>query len=272
MVLWGFSRNIIGILSISFCFGALTSLVMASSQTIWQSYVPVQIQGKVFAARRMTSFGLTPVAILASIPLALIVFEPILAYSEWSRAVWGPGMVGKAVQKIVPRVVAGVGPCFGQWAKNVIIGYWKRREAEQCLDTECNGDDPECHPVSRWISHHLVFQIPPRSCSHVQARKLQQISARARQPGYLASCEAGNRKLGFPLQFRRWPTPDLARNQESRLYMRRSLKFDCDARGHFGAVHWRSPGARVGEGSGRIQPISRLVRRCAAEARPLPMS
>ena len=67
----------------------MTSIIMASSQTIWQSHVPVEIQGKVFAVRTVLSFGLAPLSILLSVPLAAMVFEPVLLRSDVTAAIWG---------------------------------------------------------------------------------------------------------------------------------------------------------------------------------------
>lgn len=50
-----------------------------SSQVLWQTKVPPGLQGRVFALRRMIANAISPVAILATGPLADGVFEPLLA-------------------------------------------------------------------------------------------------------------------------------------------------------------------------------------------------
>ena len=54
-------------------------LVNASSQGIWQAKVPPDIQGKVFATRRLIAQLSSPVAVLMGGRLADVVFEPAMA-------------------------------------------------------------------------------------------------------------------------------------------------------------------------------------------------
>lgn len=51
-------------------------LLNGSNQAIWQSKVPLEVQGKVFAARRMIAWFANPLAMLLSGPLADRVFAP----------------------------------------------------------------------------------------------------------------------------------------------------------------------------------------------------
>jgi DHA3 family macrolide efflux protein-like MFS transporter len=62
-------------------FGAhLTiAIVQGSNQAIWQSKVPSQIQGRVFATQQMITRSVAPLAYLAAGPLADKLFEPLLA-------------------------------------------------------------------------------------------------------------------------------------------------------------------------------------------------
>jgi len=53
-----------------------TPLINASNQAIWQSKVPPDVQGKVFAARRMIAQITMPISLLAAGPLADFIFEP----------------------------------------------------------------------------------------------------------------------------------------------------------------------------------------------------
>lgn len=70
-------------------------------------------------------------------------------------------MIGDAVQQIVTRVEAGVGPDLGQRRKAEIVGNRKGREAEQRMGAERNRDRPKGHPVPCRTAHHAVFPIPP---------------------------------------------------------------------------------------------------------------
>lgn len=53
--------------------------INGSNQAIWQAKIPPQIQGKVFAARRLIAQIGAPLAMLAAGPLADKVFEPLMA-------------------------------------------------------------------------------------------------------------------------------------------------------------------------------------------------
>lgn len=58
----------------SFCF----PIVTASSQTLWQTKVARDVQGRVFSVRRMLGWSSFPLAYLVAGPLADRVFEPLL--------------------------------------------------------------------------------------------------------------------------------------------------------------------------------------------------
>lgn len=62
-----------------FVFLFCTPLIIGSSQAIWQSKVPPDLQGRVFAVRRMIAWSTLPLAYLVAGPLADRVFEPLLA-------------------------------------------------------------------------------------------------------------------------------------------------------------------------------------------------
>ena len=61
-------------------FGAMFAvpIMNASSQALWQSKVAADVQGRVFAVRRMIAWSTSPIAILIAGPLADNVFEPLL--------------------------------------------------------------------------------------------------------------------------------------------------------------------------------------------------
>jgi len=94
LVFWGVARGPVAVVLVAFTAGCLTSTVAASLQTIWQGNVPIAVQGRVFATRRMISFLLVPVAILSSIPLANNVCVPLLASHGPASRVWGDGLAG----------------------------------------------------------------------------------------------------------------------------------------------------------------------------------
>jgi MFS transporter, DHA3 family, macrolide efflux protein len=82
-------------------FGLLLTapIIQGCSQVIWQSKTPIDVQGRVFAVRRMIAFSCTPLAYLLVGPLVDKVFTPAL--SE-----------GGALAGSVGRII-GVGPGRG---------------------------------------------------------------------------------------------------------------------------------------------------------------
>ena len=94
LVAWGLVRHAALLAACAGCAGVLTSLIVASLQTAWQATVPSAIQGRVFAARRMVSFTLVPVAAAGSAPLARHLFEPLLAATPALAHAWGVGPGG----------------------------------------------------------------------------------------------------------------------------------------------------------------------------------
>jgi len=83
-------------------------IINGSNQAIWQAKVPPDIQGKVFAARRMIAQISTPIAMLIAGPLADHVFEPGMA-------------PGGALAGIFGRI-AGTGPGAGMGLMFVFAG------------------------------------------------------------------------------------------------------------------------------------------------------
>lgn len=82
----------------AFFFLFAMPFVGASSQAIWQSKVPGDIQGRVFSTRAMIATAATPLAYLLAGPLADYVFQPLLqdASSPLSSSIgqiigYGPG-------------------------------------------------------------------------------------------------------------------------------------------------------------------------------------
>jgi len=91
------SGRLIAIAAFSLFFS--NPFIDGCSQVIWQSKVPAEVQGRVFAARRMVAFSSIPLAYLCAGPLADYFFEPWLA-------------VGGPLASSVGRVM-GAGPGRG---------------------------------------------------------------------------------------------------------------------------------------------------------------
>ena len=94
-------------------FGAhLTiAIIYGSNQAIWQSKVPPNVQGRVFATQQMVAKSTTPLAYLIAGPLADKIFEPLLASD-------GPltGSIGQ---------ITGVGPGRGIGLLFIVMGILK---------------------------------------------------------------------------------------------------------------------------------------------------
>ncbi len=97
----------------AFLFGFLHPVVNSSTQVIWREETPLDIQGRVFATRRMISWGLNPLAIALSIPLTAYIFGPLL---EWSSqhlprlaALWGAGQAGRIAMMLCTLGIAMLG-------------------------------------------------------------------------------------------------------------------------------------------------------------------
>ena len=71
------SAQLIAVAAFFFFFSL--PFINGSSQAIWQSKIAPQVQGRVFAVRRMIAWSSVPLSYLIAGPLAEYVFEPLLA-------------------------------------------------------------------------------------------------------------------------------------------------------------------------------------------------
>lgn len=107
-LLAGFQPNVVLIVTAAFIFLFTVPVINACTQTIWQRKVAPDVQGRVFAVRRMIARIATPLAYLLAGPLADDIFEPMLAD-------------GGALASTVGRVI-GVGPGRGIAFLYVMLG------------------------------------------------------------------------------------------------------------------------------------------------------
>jgi penicillin amidase len=108
LFLGGLQPNASLIAVAAFIFFFTSQLVVTCSQTLWQRKVAPDIQGRVFAVRRVIAMAVIPFAYLAAGPLADYVFDPLLADG-------GPlaGSVGQII---------GTGPGRGVGLLYVVLG------------------------------------------------------------------------------------------------------------------------------------------------------
>lgn len=85
-------------------------LVNSSNQAIWQTKTPPDVQGKVFAARRVIAWGASPLATLIAGPLADKVLNPGMLAGGALAATFGP--------------LVGTGPGAGISLLGVFVGFF----------------------------------------------------------------------------------------------------------------------------------------------------
>ncbi len=79
LLLGGMRSNLWLLAAVGFLFLATQPLINGCSQVIWMRRVPLELQGRVFAFRRMVAWSSLPLAQLLAGPLTEFVFEPLLA-------------------------------------------------------------------------------------------------------------------------------------------------------------------------------------------------
>ena len=109
MMLLGVRPSLIMMAGAGFCMLFVSPIINGSSQALWQSKVAVDVQGRVFAVRRMIAWAAMPLAYLLAGPLVDNLFAPLLDFG-------GPltGSVGR---------ITGVGPGRGAGFLFVILGF-----------------------------------------------------------------------------------------------------------------------------------------------------
>lgn len=99
LFLGGLQASVPLIAASAFLFLFTSPIILGCSQAIWQSKIPADIQGRVFAVRQMIALSTTPLAYLLAGPISDYVFNPLLVEG-------GPlaGSIGQII---------GVGPTRG---------------------------------------------------------------------------------------------------------------------------------------------------------------
>lgn len=113
------------------------------SQVLWQSKVPLEIQGRVFALRRMIALSLSPVAYVLAGPLIDYVFEPAMMNHGFLADSFG-FLFGVGEGRGMGLFITLIG--FG-WAFASILGYLNPRVRN--LETELPDHDASIQMASQ---------------------------------------------------------------------------------------------------------------------------
>lgn len=110
LFLGGLRPNVPLIAAATFAYLFCFPIVVNSSQAIWQSKIALNVQGRVFAIRRMIALSALPLCYLVAGPLADQVFEPLLAEN---------GLLANSVGRVI-----GVGPGRGIGLLFIVLGVF----------------------------------------------------------------------------------------------------------------------------------------------------
>ncbi|MDY7095869.1 MAG: MFS transporter [Acidobacteriota bacterium] len=108
LLLGGARPNLVLIAGAASVFTFCEPIILASSRTLWQRKVPLDLQGRVFAVRQLIAWSAMPLAFLLAGPLADFVFEPLMA---------ADGALAPSLGALI-----GVGPGRGIGLLFVLIG------------------------------------------------------------------------------------------------------------------------------------------------------
>ncbi len=108
LFLFGLARGLPGWIAASVLGSIFPSFTNGASQAIWQAKVAPDVQGRVFAARRMIAWSLGPVTPILAGLLADYVTEPAMQADTWLAALFGP--------------LLGAGPGAGMALQFVLTG------------------------------------------------------------------------------------------------------------------------------------------------------
>lgn len=111
LLLIGLRPSLVTIVAGILLMNATHPIAGGSSQSIWQSKVPPELQGRVFSIRQLSATAAAPIAFLASGALADRVFEPLMESASGSLAAIvgsGPGRGIGLMFVIAGLVVIGI--------------------------------------------------------------------------------------------------------------------------------------------------------------------
>jgi len=87
--LLGLGHNLVFWAAGAFCTVFFTQFASATSSVIWQTKVPLDVQGRVFAYRGMIGSIASPIGMILAGTLADYVFEPMMGIGGWGTGLFG---------------------------------------------------------------------------------------------------------------------------------------------------------------------------------------
>jgi MFS transporter, DHA3 family, macrolide efflux protein len=111
-VFFGLARDVPMWMLANFIAGFLLPVLNGSSQAIWQTKTPGDVQGRVFAARRMIAQITSPMAFLIAGPLADDVFKPLFTGEFGNQFAW---LLGDATGRGYAAMWVLFGALSGLW-------------------------------------------------------------------------------------------------------------------------------------------------------------
>lgn len=130
MVGWSLARTNGLLFLCAFGIGMLASVVNAASQTVWQSAVPADYQGRIFSLRFMVVSALAPVAILLSVPLSQTFLVPVVNSDFPLMSLWGTGQPAALGVMVATLALIVVASSLLLWATDGLSGLSAARIPE----------------------------------------------------------------------------------------------------------------------------------------------
>lgn len=177
LVLGGFHISVLAVAAAAIVISFSFPIINNCSQCIWQSKVPGDVQGRVFATRRMFTLISVPAAYVVAGGVAERFFEPLMSRNGALAASFG-------------RVI-GVGPNHGIALLFVLLGALMVMEVLGCT----------LHPRIRRLETEIPDAPHPREISGEQSElKLEQAEPVGRGPGASRSERTPDIEINAPLE------------------------------------------------------------------------
>jgi MFS family permease len=143
LVIGGLWPSALLIAAAGFVFLFAAPIILGCSQALWQAKVAPDLQGRVFAVRRMVAWSTLPLGFVAAGPLADRVFEPLLAAGGPLAGSIG-GLIGTGKGRGIALLLIVLGLLV-----LVIVAAFSRYPRLRRLEAELPDALPDAFPESR---------------------------------------------------------------------------------------------------------------------------